>query len=387
MNMTIDREKTLEVLQQLVRLRTVLPRADEKDLVRYVVSLFPPDTLETHVIDHGDNRASLVAVLPGLDRSRKIAFEGHTDTLPVFRQEDWDYSPFGAHYHEGYIYGRGSANMKGGITAMVMALLHFVTQGQKPPADIVLCLCADGDAETFYGATAVAKGGFLEGVQEIIFAEPTNLRVAIAQRGGIWMDIDVKGRSCYACRSELGVNAVEKVVQFHNLLTENIVHSRKEAHPFFGKPTCTLTALEGGLKGFLIPDEATATIDIRLLPDQDHEEVVRSIGKIADEMMRETPRLSIATRIKASRPSVGMTPDAPMIRRFEETLRAQNRPVCETGLFYLTDASILIPALGVPFLFYGPGEEVYTCLTNERIELDSVVEAAETFVRYIAGSR
>ena len=388
MTINIDRERTLAVLQQLIRLRTVPPGWDEKDLVRYVVSLFPKGTLEIDIIDHGSNRASLVAVLPGENRRRRLAFAGHSDTLAVFHEEDWDYSPFGAHYHDGFVYGRGSSSMKGGIAAMVMAMLYFVERGETPPSDVILCLCADGDSAHFTGAKAIARGGFLEGVQEIIFAEPTEQQIGIAQRGGIWLRVHAKGRSCYACRSELGINALEKIIEFYKMLTDRLVNSvsKRDEHPFFGKPTCTLTTLNAESQSFLIPDCASGEIDIRVLPGQDSEEVVSLIRRTGEEMERSVPGLVMNITVTNNRHSIGMAPDSPMIKRFESVLCDMKKPVKKAGLFYMTDASILVPPLGVPFLFFGPGEDVYTCLKNERISIDSVVDTAEVFVRYIKKS-
>lgn len=383
MEVKINRNKTLEILQQLVRLRTIIPCADEKDLIRYIASLFPPDLLETDIVDHGENRASMVATLPGEDRGRKIALAGHTDTLAVFRHADWDYSPFGGHYQDGYVYGRGSANMKGGIASMVTTLLYFVDSGRKPPVDITLCLCADGDSESMTGASAIARGGFLEGVEEILFAEPTEQRIGIAQRGGIWLELAMEGRSCYACRGELGINAVENLLLFYNRLTPLIMRSGRGSHPLFGNPTCNLTGVEGGIQVNLIPDRAKGTIDIRLLPDQDNEEIAQMIRALSVEMMDETPGLFISLNVRNSRPSVGMDASAPMVRRFESVLRSMEKPAEKTGLYYLTDACVLVPSLGVPFLFFGPGEDVYTCLTNEKISLDAVVSVTEVYVRYI----
>ena len=383
MNAALDRDKTLAVLQQLIRMRTLLPWADEKDLVRYILSLFPPGLLETNVIDHGDNRASLVAILPGRDRSRKLALAGHTDTQAVFRRSDWDYSPFGGHYHDGCVYGRGSANMKGGIASMIMALLYLAEAERQPPVDIALCLCADGDSSAMTGSTAIARSGLLAGTREILFAEPTEQRIGIAQRGGIWLEVEAEGRSCYACRSELGVNAVEELIRFYTRLQPRITGMGHSEHPLFGRAACTLTGLNGGLQINLIPDRATAMLDIRLLPDQDNEEVIQTIRDLAEERMRTTPELSIRLHLRNSRPSVGMDASAPMVLRFEAMLRSMGRPAERTGLYYLTDACVLVPALGIPFLFYGPGEDVYTCLTNEKIALDAVVDVAEVYLSYI----
>lgn len=379
----IDEAKTLEILQQLIRLRTIHPQPEEKDLARYISLLFPKDLLEIQLIDHGENRASMVATLPGLDRSRRITLAGHSDTLPVFKRADWDYSPFGGHLQDGYVYGRGSANMKGGIAAMVMVMLHFAASDRKLPMDLTLCLCADGDSTDMIGASAITRGGFLDGTQEILFAEPTEMRIGVAQRGVVWLAVEVRGRSCYACHCELGVNALENFIKYHRRLLPRIVESGMGAHPLFGEPTCTLTGLSGGIENNIVPDLARGTFDIRLLPGQDNEEALQIAHSLAREMMDETRDLEIALTMTKSRPSVSMDPQAPMIMRFERVLKEMGKETDRTGLSYVSDASVLVPCLGVPFLFFGPGEDVYTCLTDERISLRGVADTAEAYIRHI----
>ena len=66
----LNERNTLDILSQLIRIRTVLPRGDEKDMVKYILSLFPEGALTTRLFDHGANRASLTALLPGRERSR-----------------------------------------------------------------------------------------------------------------------------------------------------------------------------------------------------------------------------------------------------------------------------------------------------------------------------
>ncbi|HOO89124.1 MAG TPA: hypothetical protein PK442_15565, partial [Synergistales bacterium] len=65
MPVPLDTSRALEILRQLIRIRTVQPYGDEKDAVGYILSLFPEECIEKIVVDHGDNRASLVLVVPG----------------------------------------------------------------------------------------------------------------------------------------------------------------------------------------------------------------------------------------------------------------------------------------------------------------------------------
>ncbi len=110
-----------------------------------------------------------------------------------------------------------------------------------------------------------------------------------------------------------------------------------------------------------------------------HKEIEEVIRATAREMVSETPHLEIEPIIQNSRPPIAIF-FMSLLHQLRDGLDTKTE---RTGLHYLTDACVLVPAIEAPFLFYGPGENVYTCLTNERIALSSVVSVAEVFVRYI----
>lgn len=379
---SVDRKETLDILRQLIRIRTVLPQGDEMDMVKYIISLFPGKTLETKLIDHGNNRASMAALLPGANRNVKIALVGHMDTFPIIGEERWSHPPFAADYDEGDVYGRGASNMKGGITAMLMTLLAFVNKGAVPPCDIVLCLTADGDNAALTGARALADSGYLSDVTELIFAEATGNKIAVAQRGGVWLQVRVTGKPSYACIPGVGIDALSKFIEFHSYIKE-FVDCGGDSHPYLGDPLCTITQLKSGVGMNVIAPYAEGTIDIRLLPLQDNDEVVRFALSKAAEMMAEIPPLKIEVEIVNSNPAVGMPDDSPMIKLFERVASGFGEKAEKTGLLYYTDACAIVPVIGAPFLLFGPGDNIYNTMMDESVSLDSVIRAAEIYIKYI----
>lgn len=378
----LKKERALEILCQLVRIRTMLPRGDELDMVKYILALFDKDTLDVKIIDHGFNRASMAATLPGVNRSKKIALIGHMDTFPIFDEETWLHPPFAADYVDGRVYGRGAANMKGGITAMVMALQYFTRQKMRPPCDIMLCLTADGDSAALTGARSIADSGYLDGVTEAIFAEATDNKIAIAQRGGIWLKIKAKGKACYACIPGVGCDALQKFIELYNHI-DGFVCKDGLTHKYLGRPLCSITQLSGGFAMNVIAPEAVGTLDVRLLPFQDNEDVIQYVRGKAREMTEKNADLSFEIEVVNSNLAVGMAEDAPMILGFSEAIRRSGRIPEKRGLFYFTDACAIIPKIGVPFVLFGPGDDVYNKLRNEYVELDSVLNAASTYINYI----
>lgn len=382
MRFSVDKKQTLDILSQLIRIRTVLPQGDEMDMVKYILSLFPEKMLETKLIDHGNNRASLVASLPGANRGVKIALIGHMDTFPIIGVERWNHPPFAADYDGGVVYGRGASNMKGGIAAMLMVLLAFVKEGALPPCDVVLCLTADGDNAALTGARALAYSGYLSDISEMIFAEATGNKIAVAQRGGVWLHVRVTGKPSYACIPGIGMDALSKFIEFHSHI-KNFVGCGRESHQYLGEPLCTITQLNSGVAMNVIAPEADGTIDIRLLPLQDNDEVIQFAFRKAAEMMAGNPPLKIVIEVMNSNPAVGMPEDSPMIRLFEKVVADFGGKPEKSGLLYYTDACAMVPVVGAPFLLFGPGDNIYHTMMDESVSLDSVVRAAEILIKYI----
>ncbi len=380
----INESDILSILRQMIRIRTLLPRGDELDMIKFILSLFPENTLEVKVIEHGANRASLVATLPGHSNKNKITMVGHMDTFPIIGEDKWQHPPFAADYENGRVYGRGATNMKGGIAAMVSAMLMFTKNSILPPCDLVLCLTADGDNAALTGARSVAGSGYLKGTTRLIFGEPTENKIGIAQRGGIWFKIRVFGEASYACIPNVGTDALASFIDFYSQVKKYVCDD-KLPHVYLGEPLCSITQLHGGIATNVLSPYAEGTIDIRLLPLQDNDEVIQFANKTAKQMMENNKSLKMEIEILSSNSTVAMPTDAHIIKRFEEIVASMGDKPEKTGLNYYTDACAIVPSLGVPFVFYGPGEDIYNIPSDESVPLKSVIKATQVYIEYILG--
>lgn len=380
--MVISEENALAILQQLVRIRTHQPEGDESDLLDYIFTLFPFESLWTHVIDHGGNRASLVSLFPGKDKTRTIALIGQMDTHGLTNTEKWDSPPYRATFRNGYVYGRGTSNMKGGVASIILALRNLLRKERTLPVNVLLCLTADGELEGT-GAKAILRGGFLQGATELVFVEPTDGKIAIAQKGAIWLKITSKGKTCHTCFPENGVDALECLL----LLCRRIrcsVSLHAVPHPLLGRPLCIPTKLEGegGAPNF-IAERGEAVLDIRLLPYQDNQEILDQVEALARRMTLRKPGLAISTEVLVNRRSSTMPEDAPLVRRFQDNLRSLGMDASLVGFHSFSDVSRIVPYSGFPFVIFGPGEDIVETSVNEKVRLASVVDVAKALTRYI----
>ena len=168
-----------EILGQLIRIRTPQPGGDEKDAVLFLKELFSGFTSGITVIDHGANRASMMLTLPGQDRSRAVAIAGHLDTVNVDSEESWTHAPFSAFRDGDRLYGRGAADMKGGVTSIVLVALELFQNGFEPSMDVHFCFTADEEYGGM-GAQALCNSGKLDRVTEMVIVKPTNGRIGLA---------------------------------------------------------------------------------------------------------------------------------------------------------------------------------------------------------------
>jgi Acetylornithine deacetylase/Succinyl-diaminopimelate desuccinylase and related deacylases len=382
--MQMNDEKALEILQQLIRIRTPQPAGDELDAVKYIVSLLREDVFENRILYHGDNRASLVSEIRGAQPGGKVAVFGNLDTVGLEDIDSWEHPPYAADFENGRVYGRGATNNKGGVTAILLAALALAADGTPPPHDVAFCFTADNDKGAA-GATAMLESGFFDDIEEILFAQPTDCGIGIGQKGLLWLDVAIRGISSHVTKPSIGVNAFTAFTELHHRI-ETLFRGEEE-HPFFGLPLCSITKFQAyGPTAYSIPDCAHGRIDIRFPPKVDVELLLRKISTIADEMTIGTKHLQIDIEVVNKRAAIGMTSTAPIVKKLKKIYKKVKLHPTLIGLPYFTDASVVIPRLGVPFAFVGPGEDIYGKRGDESIALESVVQAARVYLEFITES-
>lgn len=378
------------ILEQLIHIRTTQPTGDEKDAVLFLQNLFSPYTTggnlqgnvqaESTVVDHGNNRASLILTLPGRDRNRSVAVCGHLDTVGVSENDLWQHAPFSAWFDGERMYGRGAADMKGGVTGIVLAALSLMNEGFNPETDIRFCFTADEEVGGT-GAKALCDGGFLDSVSELVVVKPTNGRIGLTEKGALWLGLRAHGTNAHAAMPGRGVNALEQTAALARNISTWL--KKKGKYPLLGASTCVLTSLHGGLYPNVVPDYAEASLDIRTSPNIGHGGLLEQIAAMIHEQEEKNRPLRLEMEVRVDRPALGMDEDAPLIRRFRDIHRRLKLPWETTGINYFTDASIFVPKLGVPFIIFGPGEERFFHQPDEYVALSAVTQFAEILTEHL----
>jgi acetylornithine deacetylase/succinyl-diaminopimelate desuccinylase-like protein len=175
-----------ELLQHLIRFDTTNPPGSEAACVEWISGVLAEAGIESTLVSRDPARPNLVARLPGRGEAPPLLLYGHVDVVTTEGQS-WTHPPFEGREVDGWVWGRGALDMKGGVAMMLHAFLRAKAEGLAPAGDLVFCVLSDEEAGGDYGAR------FLAEEHPELFA---GVRWAIGEFGGF--TIDIAGQRFYA---------------------------------------------------------------------------------------------------------------------------------------------------------------------------------------------
>ncbi len=379
---SINEAEVVKLCQELIRIRSVNPPGDELPVAEYVSSYLKEAGLEVELINHSPTRASVLACQRSARKKLGLLFNAHLDTVPV-GSEKWSNEPFGGEVVEGRVWGRGSADMKGGL-AVLMVAVKTIKEARLPlQGDLILAVTAGEEVDSI-GATSIAQRKDLGPVQAVMIPEPSNNEVFIAEKGALWLEITTHGKTAHGGMPELGRNAVMMMISFITEL-QKFVFPFKE-HPLLGGFTQSINTIAGGVKTNVVPDHCAVTVDMRTVPGQDHKEMVRQVENLISDLSKRIPDFKASVRVINDRIPIETSPNEPVVKGFFEIVEevTGERPVPK-GVRYYTDAVAFVPVLKTPMIICGPGNAALAHQPNEYVEISKLIQSVKIFT--LAGAR
>lgn len=167
-------QRPAELLQHLIRFDTSNPPGDEAACAMFVAGLLREAGVEPLLVARDPARPNVLARLPGRGAAAPLLLQGHLDVVGVAGQH-WAHPPFAGVLADGFVWGRGALDMKGGVAMLLAAFLRAAHEGLHPPGDVLLALMSDEEAGSAYGAR------FLVEQRPELFA---GVRYALGEFGG-----------------------------------------------------------------------------------------------------------------------------------------------------------------------------------------------------------
>ena len=277
------REFAVPFLQSLIQVDTCNPPGNEHRLALLLQQFLQEAGLESNIDGIEQGRSNLEVIFTG-GGSRKLMFCGHLDTVSPWTAEAGNYPPHGAVIEDGRMYGRGTSDMKGGLAAMLLAAVSLHQEGIRLGGDLIF-LATAGEEVDSCGARNYAQRHDLAELDGLVIAEPTDSQVAIGHKGALWLRISLFGRSAHGSMPQLGLNAVEGMMEVIALLHRHALDWQTH-DPVLGSSSLSVNKIEGGVQTNVIPDRCTIDVDIRTVPPLQHAELLEEITAQLEAIQR-----------------------------------------------------------------------------------------------------
>ncbi len=374
----VDPDEVLRFAQALIRTPSENPGGTEDEVAAVASSILDDLGAAPQIVRGDEGRPSVVARI-GDGRHPRLAWNGHLDVVPAGDPTSWRHPPFAAEIEQGRLVGRGAVDMKGAVASALAAVAAIRRSRTELAGTLDLHLVADEEMAGLHGTKVLLERGLLDQDAAIV-GEPTELRLALAERGGAWIRATARGRAAHGSRPHLGVNAITSMSRFLLRIQEVLPDIE---HPLAGRPTVNAAIIEGGSAPNVVADRCTVEIDRRIVPGETSPEAVLApFERVADEIRSEHPDLDLSFEIHLWTDAAEADPRSPIAVACRTAIGKElGIEPADEGFTGITDARFYLNDAQIPAVLLGPGSLGVAHTANESVATDDLVTAARIYAR------
>jgi acetylornithine deacetylase len=368
-------DKLTQLLSDLVAIDSTNPDlvpggAGEGQIAAYIGEWFNRAGLEVEFVEAASGRSNVVGIARGKGGGKNLVLNGHMDTVGAGEMQQ----PHQPRVQNGRLYGRGAYDMKGGLAACMWAAAEAARR--KLSGDVIVQAVVDEEYASI-GTQALAARYKADGA---IVAEFTELRMILAHKGFVWLDLKTLGKAAHGSRPDLGVDAITKMGGVLVALEQLDRDLRaRPTHPLLGSGSLHASLISGGRELSSYPDQCVLSVERRTIPGETPESVEAEVTGILHELAQQDAAFSAELRRGLDRSPLETPPESGIVLTTQAAAaRVLGRTPEFAGVGFWTDAALL-SAAGIPSLLFGPsGEGAHAA--EEWVALDSVQACADIYL-------
>lgn len=402
----IDRHapEMLALLQQLVGISTVNPPGENYDAITSLLT----DELtaaglqaKRHPIpaklarrslpteQHAFPRFNVLGKLAIRGAKKTIHFNAHYDVVPVSGR--WRHgSPFSGELEDGWVYGRGTSDMKGSHASLLLALRALRATRTAPKMNVEVSFTADEETDSMLGAGWLVEHAPIRPDYAIVMEGGQRGSVCCGHNGVVWLEVVVHGRAAHGSQPELGVNALENMSRLVLALEDYKKILARRAWSTPDGRTMRPTINVGGVfspgpggKINTVPAEARFSIDRRVLASETHASAERELRSFLTAAARKIPQGRITIHKVSENFSCFSPPKHPFFAAMADCVTSVRRaPTTFNVSTGFNDMHFFAHHLKIPTLGYGPGGENYHAV-DERARVTDLVNTAKIYANLL----
>lgn len=320
---------------------------------RMLASILDSWGFRTELQEAAPGRPNVIARIGthGTPAARSLILNGHLDTVGVDRMI---HAPWDPDVRDGRLYGRGSADMKGGIAAMCAAAWRV---SQESPGgvggEVIVAAVVDEEFRSI-GTSALLNAGLR--ADAAIITEPTQLAICTAHKGFAWADLEVRGVAAHGSRYDVGVDAIALaalVIAELEQYQQRVLTTR--SHPLLGRPSVHASLITGGTGLSTYPDRCTVQFERRTIPGESAADFTRELDDAVARVRTLRPDLNATVVPGFAQQPNEVAESHRLVRLLAAAAADVGVPAPVEGLSCWTDAA-LFTAAGIPAICFGPGD-------------------------------
>lgn len=374
----IGEKEMTDFLQQLVRCNSENPPGNEKTLALMIRDKLEDIGMETRLQEVEPDRYNVIGILPGRS-PETLLFNGHMDTVKIGTLDQWTVDPLGGEIRDGRLYGRGSCDMKGGLTSMIYGIKALADSGIEREKTVMFTGVIDEEV-FFKGTQKLIDTDVISRCTRCYISEPTSCGLAASLQGAAEFTAVIYGKSAHCGMAETGVNAIVPMADFVTELRKKETGLKED---FTGKgspiwPTINVGLINGGTDVLLVPDRCEISFDRQVFPEEDMTRAIDEIEKLFDDICE---RHGVNGELRCNQYFMPWCVDRehPAVRAVKEC----HEKVCGAGpeeIIFRGYAEIeMLDRYGIPGALYGPGNILQAHRPDEFVEIREVTQAAGTY--------
>lgn len=371
----------------LIKFKSENPPGDVGDIAGFIKDYMIGKGFAVETVSSDKGRVNLIASLRSRGARRKLVWNGHMDVVPPGRIDAWKSNPWEGVVKGSMIIGRGAADMKGSIASALQAASVIAEKDIELDGTLTFHFVPDEETMGKFGTGLLVDKGYYSDVDACVVGEGTMNQlwgptVALAEKGILTLRVRASGRSAHASMPFLGENAIDKLVRiiprieelgqadikvdqrlinlfdagkpFYSMLTKILGLSIDQMERLYTHLTFSPGMIKGGIKSNVVPDDAEAEIDVRVMPLGDLESALAQIENAVKKSGIGGIKIESLEKVEPSY----QDPNAPFVELVKRCVsQVWGRETATMIMPGGTDARFIRNKLGIPTVVLGPVSE------------------------------
>ena len=393
------KNELIEVLSKLVSFNTADPPGENYNecaefLYTYLEEIsshveiiqMPSESLPPHLSTGRTlSRPNVIAEIAGSEHGPALHFNGHYDVVPA--SGDWTFDPYNPKVKDGRLYGRGSADMKAGIAAIVVAAKALKSENISLRGTISFSFVPDEENDGPAGTKFLTEQKRVQADYCIVGEPSGGSDIYNGHKGCLWLEVNTYGKPAHGSTPWKGINAFDEMVEIvqeinttikPKLLHQEVIELDGSAINKIGTITLGGKVATGDLPN-VVPPRCTMTIDRRLVPGEDVRKVLSDFSAILESLKKRNPQFKADFKVLSKYEACVTPAKSPLVNTLKETLESVTGKAPGISLMLGGCDMRYFHTMGIPTVIYGPGDLLMAHQVDEFVEINQLITAAQVY--------